>query len=81
MSDFISEEEIFPEDIIEKEICTFFFFECKRCNTRWISTFCYCPYCMRVQKFRILDAHEYEEKAILDLIASKFHYVKLMGER
>jgi hypothetical protein len=65
MSDYISEEEIFPEEILDGENVVFFFFQCKFCDTQWISTFCICPYCQRIQKFKILDSHD-----IMDMIAS-----------
>lgn len=59
---------------------TYFYFECKKCNERWVSTFHYCPHCKTKEKFRILSAEEAQEQMIQNIIADKIHYVMLMEE-
>ena len=71
---FPDSEEFDPDDIV------FFYFECKRCGERWFSTFCQCPGCKRVRKFRILDIDLYREQlAINELFSDRIHYVFLNG--
>jgi hypothetical protein len=59
---------------------TYFFFECKKCSERWVSTFHYCPRCKTKEKFRILSEAEAQEQMIQNMIADKIHYVMLMEE-
>ena len=80
MPDYISEDELFPDEVLE-EGTIFFFFECKNCRTRWISTMCYCPHCKGVYKFKILDSQEYEDQVFIQMLADKFHYAMLLGEK
>jgi hypothetical protein len=49
----------YNDDIIENnEIKLMFWFECKICHERWMSAFCYCPKCNKVNKFKILSGEQ-----------------------
>lgn len=73
--------EIFDEEIISKDNIVYFYFECKRCGERWCGTFCQCPHCRRVRKFRILDGIEAEEQYIQTMIKDRIHFVMLVGDK
>ena len=66
-----------PENI---PTISYFYFECKRCGERWFSTFCQCPRCKRVRKFRILSEEEAHDQLMQNFLADKIHYVMLIEE-
>jgi hypothetical protein len=35
-----------------------YMFECKVCHERWFSSFCQCPKCNRMNKFKILSGEQ-----------------------
>ena len=58
---------------------SYFYFECKKCKERWVSTMCYCPKCKGVYEFRILSIEEAQDEMIQNIIKDRIHYVMLTG--
>jgi len=48
----------YNDKIIEQNDKLMFWFECKVCHERWMSSFCFCPKCNRVNKFKILSGEQ-----------------------
>jgi formate dehydrogenase maturation protein FdhE len=50
----------YNDKIISESDNLFYWFECKVCHDKWFNSFCICPKCGKVRKFKILST----EKAI-----------------
>ena len=79
-------QDIDSDELVEGEdgrVISFFYFECKFCKERWFSTFCYCPRCKRVRKFKILSEEELNAHLMenfLSSFANQIHYVLMREE-
>ena len=45
-------------DIIPESDNLLFWFECKVCHEKWFNSFCICPKCGKVRKFKILSTEQ-----------------------
>ena len=65
--------------LYEQPNISYFYFECKVCGERWFSTFCQCPRCKNVNKYKILSEEE-ANNYFMEQMMENIHYVFLVGE-
>lgn len=60
----------YNDEVVNGDDKLFYWFECKICRERWMSSFCFCPRCNRVNKFKILSGEaaiqQMRENAVMD---------------
>ena len=79
MGDVIQKELLFDDKEVLEGYIIFFFFQCKVCGEQWFSTFCQCPRCKRLQKYKILDTQAAMEYQYQQMLEDKIHFVFLAG--
>lgn len=58
---------------------SYFYLECKTCRERWFSTFCICPRCRKVTKFKILSEEEADNYRMEKFFENQIHFVMMRG--
>lgn len=48
----------YNNEVVNQDDKLMYWFECKVCRERWMSAFCYCPKCHRVNKYKILSGEQ-----------------------
>ena len=48
----------YNDQIVGENDILLYMFECKSCKERWFSSFCQCPKCGKVRKFKILSSEQ-----------------------
>ena len=66
----------YNDEIIEHDVILYFVFECKVCNETWVSSFCICPRCKKINKYRLLSNEQARQLMMENEI---FHQMSVYG--
>ena len=69
----------YKNKVVQQNDRLMFWFECKVCHERWMSGFCFCPRCNRVNKFKILSGEQGYQEMKNNAILNELHRMAIYG--